>query len=78
MTYWVGDPRPVFEARFTDPSLPEADRGVTWSTTGGEIDQNGYYKAPETLGTYEVTATSTASGRRATSIVKVVAASCSG
>jgi hypothetical protein len=68
----------LFQAQFTDPNLPDADRGVTWSTTGGDIDQNGNYKAPDTPGSYEVTATSTASGHHAKALIKVVATSCTG
>lgn len=39
------------------------DKGVVWSikdASGGAIDENGIYQAPETKGTYEITATATA------------------
>ena len=48
------------------------DPSVTWSSSGGVIDQSGHFTAPSILGVYAVTATSRAdSSRSATVAVRV-------
>ena len=49
-----------------DPSL------VKWSATGGNIDSNGVYTAPDKVGVYIVTVIDLANGRQASATVKVV------
>jgi hypothetical protein len=45
---------------FTATVTGTSDQTVTWTATGGTIDQNGTYTAGPTTGTYTVTATSNA------------------
>jgi hypothetical protein len=40
------------------------DQSVTWSSSGGVIDQRGHFTAPSLVGVYSVTATSRADSRR--------------
>lgn len=44
---------------------------VSWSATGGSIDSNGLYTAPDDAGTYTITATESASGFTDTATVTV-------
>jgi len=46
--------------QFTATVAGTTDTAVTWSTTGGTITTGGLYTAPNTAGTYSVTATSVA------------------
>jgi hypothetical protein len=49
-----------------------ANTGVTWSSTGGTITQTGLFTAGQTLGSYQVTATSNADpGRKGSGAVTV-------
>ncbi|MCC7390488.1 MAG: hypothetical protein IT431_17180 [Phycisphaerales bacterium] len=43
---------------FTATVTGATDTAVTWSTSGGTIDQQGNYTAPQSSGTYTITATS--------------------
>jgi hypothetical protein len=46
--------------KFTATVAGTTNTGVTWTTTGGTVDNSGNYTAPNTAGTYKVRATSAA------------------
>jgi Bacterial Ig domain len=46
--------------QFTAAVNGSTNTGVTWKTTGGSINSSGLYTAPQSVGTYTVTATSVA------------------
>lgn len=60
-----------YDATVTGTFNTVVSPAVTWSTDGGEIDINGLYTAPDSAGTYHVTATSVADPQ-ASSTVEVV------
>lgn len=63
------------QMRFKATVTGSADKSVVWAVKdegGGAIDQNGTYQAPETQGTYEVTATAGADERVVSSAYVIV------
>ena len=65
-----------FDAQVTGVQLVEANSGVTWSTTGGTVSDDGDYTAPDAPGTYLVRATSKINTNRSASATVTVAESC--
>jgi murein DD-endopeptidase MepM/ murein hydrolase activator NlpD len=64
---------PTFTQQFTaTSSLTGSTAAVSWSATGGTIDSNGYYTAPNAPGTFTVTATSQTPNQSASATVTVL------
>ena len=61
--------------QFTATVTETSNTVVTWSTTGGTITTSGLYTAPNTAGTYTVTATSVADTTKSASATVTVGAS---
>jgi len=59
---------------FTATVTGSSDRAVTWSATGGSVSSSGLYTAPDTAGSYTVTAISAADTTKSASATITVSA----
>jgi len=60
--------------QFTATVTGSSNTAVTWSATGGSVSSSGLYTAPNTAGTYSVTATSAADSTKSASATVTVSA----
>jgi len=66
------------ETRQFTATVANSTQGVTWSATGGSVDQNGLYTAPQTPGTHTVTARSVEDPTKSASATVTVTADVGG